>query len=570
MSTLRPIRASNATEMTINYRRNIEPAHTTAKTSRSLAKTTEDRDLQIDPHNVLSSKTNFKNGKSRPSLESSPIDSKLDYDSGEDEIDFDDCDPTPREKYGDPVIRVYHRACKKLGTICMKSIQSALLNEKFSCKYVLLKPNDLKAACYALLDNRFVEQIDFEQNALEYVPIDDIGDVIADSTFLTHVRIASNGLKSEGAEIVCKAVQENKRIVSLDLSDNGFFDSDGKFFEKLLDNSTTLKELYLSKNNLMDLGVQALSRGLEDSATLRVLDLSWNHIRLKGAIAIGCALAKNSSLKVLNLAWNGLHSQGAESISMALSKNETLEDLDLTCNRLNEQCISNILTGLEQNKTLSTLRIALNNVTCTGAEGILKQILKNKKSALKMLDMGKQEVHDTFMPLHAELKEQRGINVIYGIVWHTRRQSLASQTADDDELLLFTCDPLTVLMECMRLQNLRLIDFFKALDVNKSNHICISELVNGLLKVGVPIGPDTLLRLFRKLDKNENQMLDYKEMVEAQNKHRQNVRQALQENVDFEKTDIGKTSVILRKVMANHYIMKSEANDVWSPSVGSS
>ncbi|KAH3877594.1 hypothetical protein DPMN_001469 [Dreissena polymorpha] len=176
-----------------------------------------------------------------------------------------------------------------------------------------------KAACIAILDNRFVEQIDFEQNALEYVPIYAIGDVIAHSASLKHVRITSNGLKSEGAGIVCNAVQENKRIVSLDLSDNGL---DGKLFEKLLNTSTSLKELYLSKNNLIDVGAQALARGMECLPTLHVLDLSWNHIRLTGAIAIGSALAKNRSLKVLNLEWNGLHLEGAKSISIALSKKQ--------------------------------------------------------------------------------------------------------------------------------------------------------------------------------------------------------------------------------------------------------
>ncbi|KAH3877595.1 hypothetical protein DPMN_001470 [Dreissena polymorpha] len=113
-------------------------------------------------------------------------------------------------------------------------------------------------------------------------------------------------------------------------------------------------------------------------------------------------------------------------------------------------------------------------------------------------------------------------------------------------------------MECMRIQNLRLRDFFKALDGDNSDNICISELMEGMLKVGVTILPDTLRRLFKKLDKDGNQMLDYKEMIEAQKFHKNNIGKARQEKVDLNETEIGKISDLIRKVMEKDRIRKSD------------
>jgi len=478
----------------------------------------------------------------------------------DDDFDFEDEDDlfyesTLGEYSTDPVLRVYELACEKLNMICSKSIKESLITDVFTCRFVKMQTDDLKAICLALVDNPHVRKLEFEANGLEHVPLDHLGDVIAYSTFLTHIQITDNGLKSKGAKIICDAIKLNKRVVFLDLSGNGLVESDGEFLEDLLEKLDCLEELILAKNELMDVGVKAIARGVTDSPKLRILDLSWNHIRLNGAVAIGKALEENRSLEIVNLSWNGLHYDGANSIAKALAKNDTLRELDLSCTRMNEECIADILDGLKNNTCLETLRIAKNHITCLGAEAILKTVLGYKKSGMRMIDMGKTEIHDTFLEFYEQAKLQ-GIEVSHGLVWNTNRESVCSSGDDSDESFLFSSNPLTVLMECMRLQNLKLLDFFKTLDKNKSNLICIEELCNAMLTFGIPLRKMTLRRLLCRLDKDGNKQLDFKEMMEAQQIHRQNVRRYLAQDIDFENTEIGRVSAALRRVMASKYIMK--------------
>ena len=486
-----------------------------------------------------------------------------DFEELEDSFYFDLSSPNEVWINGqDTVIELYETICKKLGTIASSSVKSNLLKETFCQRFVTLHQKDCKAICCALVDDRYVHKIEFEQNGLCKNSIDHLAQVVGYSSFLTHVTISDNNLRSYGAKVICEAVTKGKRIEYLDVSANEFVESDGTIFKDLLNNTKSLRELILARNNLMNHGVQEIASAVEQSVTLKTLDLQWNHIRLQGAVAIGEAIGQNKSLETVNLAWNGLHKDGAQAIADALRENVTLKELDLSCNRLTEECLADILTGLDHNETLEVLRVAQNHITCIGAESILRHISGNQSSGIKLLDFGNQEVKDTFVAVYKDLQEKRGVHVIHGVVWDTRRKSLTTAGGDDDEVALLRCNPLTVLMECMRLQNFRLIDLFKSLDSNKSNFICIDELCDGLLKFGVPVRKAMLMKLLHRLDKDNNKDLDYGEMIEAQNMHRKNLRKALQvAESDFDKTDIGKVSALLRRIMAKSFVMKSKQND---------
>ncbi|XP_052818454.1 leucine-rich repeat-containing protein 45-like [Mya arenaria] len=559
MCALRTPLAKQADVLAQQYRLNMEPRRDThrlvKRASRPLADTAPEIIMEVTDSVKSTSLSESYSDLSFRKSSTFDLDEEFDFDEDENDYFFDDF--SSGETQVDNVVQIYEAACKKYNLLCMNSIKAALLSETFSCKFVKIQEHDLMALCLALYDNRYVHRVELERNGLEGMSIHTLGEVLRDSAFITHIRIVDNGLKTEGAKNICKAVAANKMIVSLDLSGNGFVESDGVIFEKLLNDSKSLRELILSKNALMDIGVKAIAIGLEDSSTLRTLDLSWNHIRLQGAEAIGLALERNISLRSVNLAWNGLHYDGARSIAAALTKNETLQDLDLACNRLNEKCIAEILNGLDNNSTLEKLRLANNSITCTGAEAILKKILSYKDTALNYIDLGKQDVYDTFLDINARAKKERGIEVVFGNVWDTTR-NLKKTAEDDDEGFLLTCNPLTVLMECMRLQNLRLIDFFQSLDKDRSNSIELIEFCDGLLKLGVPVKRQVLLKLIRKLDKDKSNTLDFGEMTEAQNMHRKKLRQSLQVDVDFDRTEIGKVSAALRRILARNFLMKEK------------
>ena len=72
--------------------------------------------------------------------------------------------------------------------------------------------------------------------------------------------------------------------------------------------------------------------------------------------------------------------------------------------------------------------------------------------------------------------------MIYGMVWHEDRKNIsADDVVSEDAAFLLNSNPLTVIMECMRLQNFRLVDMFQSLDTDNNNKITVHELVNGLL-----------------------------------------------------------------------------------------
>lgn len=482
-----------------------------------------------------------------------------DDDEFEDYLDAELCDAlcASQTVFEEPVITAYLSACKKFKIAPNKGVKKSLLEEVLKCRYVSLQYNDCMCIGHGLYNNRFVEKLEFKQNGMGPGPAAIFAEVIKQSSFLTHITLADNGLKSEGAMLICEAVCGNELIRYLDLSGNGFVESDGIYFQKLIKSSESLRELYLGHNELMDEGVKMISKSIKQTYNLRVLDLSWNHIRLQGAVAIGEALRQNTSLEIVNLAWNGLYIDGAKSIAEALKKNSTLEELDLTCNRLSEYCIAQILEGLSYNSTLESLRIGKNHVTTKGAYTILQHVKDIQNSGIKFIDFGKQEVQEAFQDLYHEMKKEREIEVLYGEVWKSTGSSLSNFDANDDERALLCCNPLTVLMECMRLQNMRLIDFFKSLDSDKSNMICINELCDGMLKVGIPIKRETLLRLLKKLDKDNNERIDYGEMVEGQNKHRLYLRKIFANpDIEFERTEVGKVSSLLKKIMGHNFIMK--------------
>lgn len=554
MSTLRPNRAMNVNGMCQHYRLNLDPHRENQKHV--------DRPQKVDPP-IIETEHEDETGTDVGTRSRVTSNTDEDFETEEDSYYFDD---PPTEKWNGTnvhaVVSIYKSACRKLGVVSSTSVQSSLLKPVFSQKYVQIKSPECKAMCLALMDNIHVHKIEFDGNGLDLVSLQYISDVMAYSSFITHVSITDNNLKSDGARVICDTVSNNKMIEFLDISGNGLVERDGKTIKAMLDKSDYLTDLYLARNHLMDVGVKEIADAIESSHSLKLLDLQWNHIRLGGAVALGKALKSNRSIEVINLAWNGLHMEGAEALAAALKKNDTLKEMDLTCNRLNEECIAKLLTGLDRNKTLQILRLGQNHITPRGAESILRHIIKSKRSGIKLLDFGSQEVKDTFVGLVQELQEERGVHVIYGMVWDSRRKSLTTAGVDTDEVALLSCNPLTVLMECMRLQNLRLIDFFKSLDTNKSNLICITELYKGLLKIGIPIRPEVLMKLLRRLDQDNNDMLDFGEMINAHNLHRQKLRRALQAaDSDFDKTDIGKVSAILRRVMENNYVMKRQRND---------
>lgn len=70
--------------------------------------------------------------------------------------------------------------------------------------------------------------------------------------------------------------------------------------------------------------------------------------------------------------------------------------------------------------------------------------------------------------------------------------------------------PMKVLREYIKNNQMRVFDFFKSLDKDKSLSISVGEFVRGLKETGVPLRHDELLTLVRSLDLDGDGEIDYK------------------------------------------------------------
>ena len=85
------------------------------------------------------------------------------------------------------------------------------------------------------------------------------------------------------------------------------------------------------------------------------------------------------------------------------------------------------------------------------------------------------------MGMVQEIRETRPLVVHHGLVMQKEISDGQEDEAFEKE------DPMMVLMECMRLQNLRLFDLFASLDKDGSKSLEHSEFKEGLLVVIRPI-----------------------------------------------------------------------------------
>jgi hypothetical protein len=83
-----------------------------------------------------------------------------------------------------------------------------------------------------------------------------------------------------------------------------------------------------------------------------------------------------------------------------------------------------------------------------------------------------------FVMKYEELRVKHHVFVKYGVV--TPGHAKLDQNQDDTAAFL-NDDPMIVLMEYMRLQNLRLVDLFTSLDADGSNSLSREEFRCGLL-----------------------------------------------------------------------------------------
>ncbi|XP_062576844.1 leucine-rich repeat-containing protein 74B-like [Saccostrea cucullata] len=473
------------------------------------------------------------------------------------DFDFDaDSDLSASESDDEDVSqKMYMEACKEMRLTPIKAVYKALDTEKLAIVGVILKKKESKACAIGLLRNTTIETLVLESNELGGYGARCFSDAISRNEFLTE--IVRDNLFNKSVNRLCITYSKYEYVRRLDLKGNGFYEEDAKYFKDMLDENHALRELYLSHNKFQEVGGEIFADGLGNNDFLRVLDLSWNHLRMRGAMAIGAALQVNRHLEKLDISWNGFHIRGALTLSKALEINTTLLELNLSCNRLSDGCIQILVNGLKKNSTLKVLRIAQNQIYPPGAYKILESIENTPSIALEMLDLGDTPVMDTFENLYKKLQEiRKPFTVIYGMVWATDRQSLASSDQDPEEEDLLNEDPLLVLFEYARLQNFRLLDMFKQLDTDNSGSLDREEFSKGLAQVNIPMNRRSLNKLIDVMDKDGDGEIDFGELMAAQQKHKLLLKTYMKGERPVEETEIGRIDRLLRKVMYKRFLMR--------------
>ncbi|KAL4230315.1 Leucine-rich repeat-containing protein 74A [Mactra antiquata] len=450
------------------------------------------------------------------------IDDDAILDSDDEDDLSNDIDHTERNR------QVYLKACARYHVT-----PSTYFLRHVSCIHVPLQNHALgdlgaKAMATALVKNTFVKCLDLSSIGITTTGLMYILEMLEANTFIRYINLSENNLQYVGARYITEAFLSNQTVEILDISGNGFKDEDSKLLTPIIEENVSLREIILSHNEFGDIAGRQFGQALGENNTLKRFDISWNHLRQNGAIEFCLGLQANTTLEGLNLSWNGFGLEGCHEMGKTIRSNRSLTYLDLSSNRVNYDAFKLILRGLKKNKTLRTLKIGCNPITTDGALSILRAVADNRCKSLTTLDLSDVSVDNDFLSLLHNLQRIRPLHVIHGI--ELRHDELRK---GENPVVLDTDDPVTILFECVKSRNLRLIDMLKNLDKDNSETLSREELNKGLMSIDVPLSRRSLDILMEKLDLNKDGQVDYTELMTKYKEHIRRVTK-LQRDADID------------------------------------
>ncbi|XP_053399165.1 leucine-rich repeat-containing protein 74B-like isoform X2 [Mercenaria mercenaria] len=431
-------------------------------------------------------------------------------------LDSDDEDDQKRDftATNDASQRIYTKAC-----VLFKVTPSTFLYRHLTTMKVPLQNHAIgdagaKAMATALVENKKVQIVDLSSTGITAVGLGYILEMLEENTSITDINLSSNFFNSTGAKQISDAFTYNQTVKKLNISGNEFKDEDSRCLAEIIEENITLQVLIISRNAFGETAGTNFGKALEHNTTLIHFDISWNHLRQQGAIELCHGLQNNNTLEVLNLSWNGFGLEGCHEMGKTLKINRSLTDLDLSSNRVNYDAFKLLLRGLVKNKTLKTIKIGFNPITTDGAMSILRAVLDDRCKSLTTLDMSDVSVDNDFVTLLKKVQHIRPLHITHGNL--LRHDDLRK---GDNPVVLDTDDPVTILFECVKTKNLRLIDLMKNLDKDNSDTLSREELNRGLSEIDVPLSRRSLDILMEKLDMNKDGQVDFMELMTKYKEH---------------------------------------------------
>ncbi|XP_033743105.1 leucine-rich repeat-containing protein 74A-like isoform X1 [Pecten maximus] len=438
-----------------------------------------------------------------------------DFDANED-VKLEDVKTfvTPRRKTT-KTADMYLLACKRCKVTALSNYTRQLqvpTSSSIDLANNLITASDTKAIAVSLVRDKRITVFDLSNNKLGPLGVMYLSEMLVRNNTLMELNLSETFPGPEGLEVLAEAMQYNVSVQILKLEGNNIEHTAVQNIVSIMQN-VRLQELYLGHNSLGYQGFSALASAIESNTTLRKLDLQWNHIRRDSAKQVCKAIAVNKGLHSLNLAWNGLGKEGCIALCRSLPKNVTLQDLDLNSNRIDTTSLRFLLHGLVHNTCLKCVRIGRNPLTTDGAKAILRALQSSKKPVIQELILEDVSVDDEFMTLLAKLQDTKNMKIIHGDILSSG-MNIKERKHDPHDLNRF--DPVLVLVEYMRIDNLRLIDFFQYLDTTNREQLSRTDFRDGVANLRIPLTEHHLDIVMQTLDLKRDGYVDLEEFMTVQ------------------------------------------------------
>ncbi|KAK6975427.1 leucine-rich repeat-containing protein 74A [Biomphalaria glabrata] len=479
-------------------------------------------------------------------LSDTPGPSFLELNSDDFDTDLSDDEDAETEKKHrrkrNKTLENYKTACAKLQLKPNQTFLRQCGRPTIDIRNRMLTHKDAKPIAIALVDDTKISFLDISDNPLGPAGLKCISEMLTANESIVELNLSNTQPGREGLAELSQALSKNKTIRRVYLDSNTTDQADGDLIAELITEVPDLRELYISNNCLGFSGGKKIAGALaSDKGRLSVLDLQYNHIRTDSAVQIALALAKNSTLRTLNLAWNGLGTEGCRALARSLEANSSLTELDLTCNRLGIKSLEFLLKGIIKNRGLTTLKIGNNPLTTQGVKALLQTIVLAKDSELTHIDLQGIPIDTECLKLIEKLKETRNVQIIYDPTIHI---ATVDQTKEFDGTNLDRFDPVMVMFEYMKKDNLRVIDLFQFMDAKKREKLSRNDIRSGFNILMIPFTEHAIDVIMEKVDTNRDGYITLEEMTKA---YRENDR-----------------TVKLRRIRANKKKRKDQGlEDLW-------
>ncbi|GFO18347.1 leucine-rich repeat-containing protein 74b-like [Plakobranchus ocellatus] len=435
----------------------------------------------------------------------------FDIDLSLSESDTEDPSVSPKSK--NKTLMAYLTACSKNGMTPNPTFMRQCGRSSIDMRNRMLTYQDAKPMAIALVSDRRTSVLDLSENPLGPQGTTCIAEMMYANESIMELNLSSTEPGSEGLSALAQTLPNNKHLRRLHLDNNKLQEGDGRHLAKIMTTVPDLRELNLNHTTLGFKDGTRLALALaSDSSNLSHLSLQYNNIRTDSAVQLALSLGKNTTLKSLNLAWNGFGPEGCRALAKTLGENSSLTTLDLTNNRLGITSLEHLVEGLKKNTTLKSVKFGTNPMTTEGAKAIVAALGSVDDSAIEEIDLQGIPIDAEFLSLVENIRETRGVHVLHDSVV---QMGTTNQTKEFDGDNLDRFDPVMVLFEYMKKDNLRVIDLFQFLDQKKRDKLSKGDLRDGVNILRLPFTEHALDVIMKALDKNRDGFIQLDEMVKG-------------------------------------------------------